>query len=129
MAKLTAQRQAILNLINSSNRHWDAEEVSRSLTDAGQPIGIATVYRGLAALESGGLICSIQLNDRKRYECASKAHHDHMVCTACGRIEEFAHSTIEALQQAAAHERGFEMTGHQLVIFGLCAECRRVEGV
>jgi len=127
MAKLTAQRKSILDLINGSNRHWDAEEVSRSLADAGQPIGIATVYRGLAALESDGLIRSIQLTDKKRYECAGKAHHDHMVCNGCGRIEEFAHATIEELQHAMARERGFEMTGHQLVIFGRCAQCRQAD--
>ncbi|HXH71729.1 MAG TPA: transcriptional repressor [Mariprofundaceae bacterium] len=125
MVKLTAQRQAILDLINRSNRHWDAEEVARSLADAGQSIGIATVYRGLAALENEGLISSIQLTDKKRYERADKAHHDHLICTICGRIEEFSHATIEALQLAAARDKGFEITGHQLVIFGLCPDCRK----
>ncbi|MDQ6995966.1 MAG: transcriptional repressor, partial [Mariprofundus sp.] len=84
MQRLTAQRQAILDLINASNRHWDADEVARALVDAGAPIGIATVYRGLAALETQGLIDSIQLADKKRYERSDKAHHDHMICTRCG---------------------------------------------
>jgi len=128
MQKLTAQRQAILDLINGSNRHWDAYEVVRALADAGSPIGIATVYRGLNALESMRLIASIQLADKKRYERSDKAHHDHMVCTACGRIEEFAHETIEALQEAAAAERGFRLTGHQLVMFGLCRNCAQEQG-
>ncbi len=123
MVKLTAQRQAILDQINASNRHWDADELARALSDAGQAIGIATVYRGLAFLEEEGLIDSIQLADKKRYERADKAHHDHMICTSCGRIEEFAHATIEALQEAAAMERGFAISGHQLVMFGHCAQC------
>lgn len=123
MQRLTAQRQAILDLINASNRHWDADEVARALVGNGAAIGIATVYRGLAALEAHGLIASIQLADKKRYERADKAHHDHMICTGCGRIEEFAHETIESLQRAAAAERGFELTGHQLVLFGVCKKC------
>ncbi|MBL4775300.1 MAG: transcriptional repressor [Mariprofundus sp.] len=123
MLRLTIQRQAILDIINDSNRHWDADEVARALTDSGQSIGIATVYRGLAALESEGLIESIQLADKKRYERANKAHHDHMVCTQCGHIEEFSHQTIEQLQQAAADKKGFKLTGHQLVMFGLCRQC------
>jgi len=123
MLKLTTQRQAILDIINTSNRHWDAAEIARALVDAGQSIGIATVYRGLTALESQGLIESIQLADKKRYERADKAHHDHMVCTECGHIEEFSHQTIEALQQAAADKKGFKLTGHQLVMFGLCSQC------
>ena len=123
MRRLTVQRQAILDLINTSNRHWDAEEISRELGDRGESIGIATVYRGLAALEEAGLIASIQLADKKRYERADKSHHDHMVCIECGAIEEFTQNKIESLQEDAAKEKGFAMTGHQLVIFGRCARC------
>jgi len=125
MQRLTAQRQAILDLINASNRHWDADEVVRALVDAGASIGIATVYRGLAALETEGLIDSIQLADKKRYERADKAHHDHMICTGCGLIEEFSHDTIEELQLAAAAKKGFKLTGHQLVMFGYCNQCTK----
>ncbi len=128
MMKLTPQRQAILDIINASHRHWDADELARAMSDAGQSIGIATVYRGLAALESQGLIDSIQLADKKRYESADKAHHDHMVCTECGHIEEFSHQTIEQLQLAAAEEKGFTLTGHQLVMFGLCRQCNQAQG-
>lgn len=123
MLRLTQHRQAMLELINGSNRHWDADEVSRALNDAGLHMGIATVYRGLAALEEAGLLDSIQLADKKRYECADKAHHDHMICTACGHIEEFTHETIEELQRSVAKERGFQLSGHQLTMFGLCASC------
>ncbi len=123
MRRLTVQRQAILDLINTSNRHWDAEGISRELGDRGESVGIATVYRGLAALEDAGLIASIHLADKKRYERADKSHHDHMVCTECGTIEEFTQNRIEALQAAAAREKGFTVTGHQLVIFGRCARC------
>jgi len=123
MRRLTVQRQAILDLINTSNRHWDAEEISRELGDRGESIGIATVYRGLAALEEAGLIASIQLADKKRYERADKSHHDHMVCIECGAIEGFTQNKIESLQEDAAKEKGFAMTGHQLVIFGRCARC------
>lgn len=123
MIKLTAQRQAILDMINASDWHWDADELARALSDSGQSVGIATVYRGLATLETAGLIESIQLADKKRYERADKAHHDHMICTDCGDIEEFAHAMIEALQLSAAAEKGFTVSGHQLVIFGLCRKC------
>jgi len=97
--------------------------VARALAESGQKIGIATVYRGLAALAEQGLINVIQLGDKRRYERADKSHHDHMICSDCGAIEEFSHPTIEALQQAAAIERGFHLTGHQLVMFGTCADC------
>ena len=125
MQRLTTQRQAILDLINTSSMHWEAETVARALADSGHSIGIATIYRGLSALATDGLIESIQLADKKRYERADKSHHDHMVCTRCERIEEFADKTIETLQYAAAHEKGFVISGHQLVMFGLCADCAK----
>jgi len=96
-----------------------------------EAIGIATVYRGLAALEDAGLIASIQLADKKRYERADKLHHDHMICTHCGSIEEFSQNQIEVLQEAAAREKGFTVSGHQLILFGCCARCAasRPQGV
>jgi Fur family ferric uptake transcriptional regulator len=124
MLKLTAHREAILKFINASNAHWDAEELARALADSGKTIGIATVYRGLAALDESGLITSVQLGDRKRYECAEKKHHDHLVCTRCGTIEEFVQAKIEQLQEQVAKENGFEITAHQLLIFGLCRVCK-----
>jgi len=123
MKKLTTQRKAILELINGSNRHWDAEALSYELIKSGISIGIATVYRGLSALDEAGLIQSIQLKNKKRYERADKQHHDHLVCVECGSIDEFANPAIEALQQQVVSGRKFTMTGHQLIIFGLCAKC------
>ncbi|MDQ6982006.1 MAG: transcriptional repressor [Mariprofundus sp.] len=123
MIKLTQHRQVILDLINESNHHWEAEELARTLAERDHPIGIATVYRGLAALEAQGLISSFQLADRKRYERASKAHHDHLICTECGTIEEFSNDRIEQQQDLVAKENGFSITGHQLVIFGVCRKC------
>lgn len=123
MANLTRNRQIILDHINQSNHHWEAEELARALVESGNPMGIATVYRGLAALEAEGLISGFQMSDRKRYERASKHHHDHMVCTSCGKIKEFANNTIEQQQELVAKENGFTITGHQLVIFGICKAC------
>jgi len=127
MQKLTAQRQAILDMINRSDKHWDADEVAYALKEAGIAIGIATVYRGLAALAEQGLVESIQLADKKRYERADKQHHDHLICTTCGDIEEFCKPEIEALQDKVAEEHGFTIQGHQLLLFGLCKICKAGE--
>jgi len=127
MQKLTPQRQAILDIINQSDKHWDADEVAFSLKEQGTAIGMATVYRGLAVLADKGLIDSVQLADKKRYERADKSHHDHLVCTACGDIEEFCEPEIEKMQDLVAKERGFAMQGHQLLMFGLCKACQKQE--
>ncbi|MDQ6974736.1 MAG: transcriptional repressor, partial [Mariprofundaceae bacterium] len=121
--KLTAQRQAILDMINQSNQHWDADILARALSDAGHSIGIATIYRGLTALEKAGLVQVIHLGDKKRYERSDKAHHDHLVCRLCGSIEEFLDEDIEERQRHVANEYNFHMDGHQLLIFGICQRC------
>jgi len=123
MIKLTAQRQAILDTINQSNQHWDAEVLARALSDAGHSIGIATIYRGLTALEDAGLIEAIHLGDKKRYERSDKSHHDHLVCRVCGAIEEFFYAHIEQRQHDVAKQYEFQMDGHQLLIFGTCKQC------
>jgi len=123
MTKLTAQRQAILDTINQSNQHWDAEVLARALSDAGHSIGIATIYRGLTALEDAGLIEAMHLGDKKRYERSDKSHHDHLVCRICGSIEEFFDAQIEQRQHHVCKQYEFDMDGHQLLIFGTCKAC------
>jgi len=123
MLNMTSHRKTILEFINASNSHWDAEELTRALVDSGNTIGIATVYRGLAALAEAGMINCIEFGGRKRYERADKQHHDHLLCISCGEIEEFMEPEIEQLQEAAARSRSFRMTGHQLMIFGFCKHC------
>ncbi len=89
-------------------------------------IGLATVYRTLALLTESGLAAELDFGDgQKRYEHNyHHAHHDHMICTQCGKIIEFQHPLIEKLQEDVAREHGFEMTTHKLDMFGICKECR-----
>ncbi len=122
--RLTQQRTALLQLINSSDRHWDAEQIAASLSREGHKIGIATIYRGLQALEQAALITAIQIDGRKHYERADKQHHDHLICTACGTIAEFYSPEIESLQLQVAEAHQFSIADHQLTLYGLCRDCR-----
>jgi Fur family ferric uptake transcriptional regulator len=51
-------------------------------------------------------------------------HHDHLICTKCGKIAEFSNADIERLQVGIAAKHGFHMLQHRMEIYGLCAECR-----
>ncbi len=125
--RLTPQRQAILALINDSSSHWDAESLLAAMRKNGQQIGIATVYRALAAMEAACLIDAMFIGERKCYERMDKHHHDHLLCNICGGIEEFFHPKIEALQEKIAAEYDFIMQGHSLVLQGVCAQCQKKE--
>ncbi len=125
--RMTPQRRAVLSLINQSSEHWDAERIMQALLDTGTRVGMATIYRTLSALEQEGLIAGVLIGQRKHYERVDKPHHDHLICEACGHIEEFMQQDIERLQQDIAEQHGFHMQSHSLVIFGICHSCQEKE--
>ena len=87
---------------------------------------LATVYRVLTQFETAGLLVRRHLgNDLATYELENGEHHDHIVCVRCGKIEEFVDPEIENRQKAIAEKLGFELQGHSLSLYGLCAECRK----
>ena len=124
--KVTVPRLKILELLeNNGDRHVSAEDVYRMLLDAGDEIGLATVYRVLTQFEAAGLVQRHNFEDGYSvFELNRGQHHDHIVCVICGRVEEFMDETIEQRQQAIARELGYEMTDHSLTMYGICPTCR-----
>jgi Fur family ferric uptake transcriptional regulator len=125
--KSTRQRDAILDLFLSSDRHMSIEELYLKLRAKYPTIGYATVYRTLKLFAESGIAREIHFGDgQTRYEHLGKGeHHDHLVCTRCGAIVEFSNETIEKLQDAVADEHGFLIETHKLELYGICAKCRR----
>ena len=131
--KATGPRMRILELfedalVNGPNRHLTAEDVYKQLVAEEFDVGLATVYRVLSQFESAGLIVRRYFgNDRATYEMDYGSHHDHIVCTRCGRVEEFVDEEIERRQREIAHRLGFELEDHALSLYGICEECRKKE--
>jgi len=98
-----------------------AEEVYRLLTDDGQDIGLATVYRVLTQFEQAGLLMRHHFDsDKAVFELKQDDHHDHLVCLQCGKVEEFIDAEIEKRQHRIAKERGFTINDHSLQIYADC---------
>lgn len=127
--KVTLPRMKILQMLeNSKQRHMSAEDVYQSLLDAGDDVGLATVYRVLSQFESAGLITRHNFEgDHAVYELNEGEHHDHLVCMKCGTVAEFVDDVIESRQQAIAEKFNFRMTDHSLNIYGLCGQCQQGE--
>ena len=128
--KATTPRMRILELFlkasGSSVRHLTAEDVYKMLLAENLDVGLATVYRVLTQFETAGLLVRRHLGtDLATYELENGEHHDHIVCVRCGNIEEFVDPEIENRQKAIAEKLGFELQGHSLSLYGLCAECRK----
>ena len=124
--KITLPRLKILHALETSKvRHVSAEDVYRLLLDSGEEIGLATVYRVLTQFEDACLVTRHHFEGgHSIFELSPEAHHDHIVCVKCGRVEEFTDREIEKRQEAIALEMGFELTDHQLNMYGLCPSCR-----
>jgi Fur family ferric uptake transcriptional regulator len=125
--KYTKQREIVLDVIASSNRHLDTDEIHRLISDnhPDEKIGIATVYRSLSFLEEVGLVSSISIGiEPKKYELSMKEHHDHLICQNCGKIVEFCDEGIEKSQEKIAKKMGFKLTSHSMYLYGICQDCR-----
>lgn len=120
--KATLPRLRILTVLEEgSQRHMSAEDVYRALLDAGEDVGLATVYRVLTQFESAGLIRRHNFEEGHAvFELDSGEHHDHMVCLRCGKIVEFVDNAIEKRQEKIAAEHGFTIEDHSLVLYGTC---------
>jgi len=117
--KVTLPRVKILQILESSDvRHMSAEDVYRALLDAGEDVGLATVYRVLTQFETAGLVIRHNFDGgHSVFEVARGEHHDHMVCVESGKVIEFHNDEIEALQEQIAAEHGYELAGHSLVLY------------
>lgn len=117
--KVTLPRVKILQILESSDqRHLSAEDVYKALLDAGDDVGLATVYRVLTQFESAGLVERHNFDGgHSVFELDRGDHHDHMVCVETGKVIEFHSEKIEELQDQVAKEHGYVISGHSLVLY------------
>jgi len=126
--KITQSRLNLIDLIAKYGKHFEVEElVNWIATRADRSVSRSTIYRTIKLLQEFGVIKEvIKQNNRTIYEfVAGRAHHDHLVCTECGKIIEFVNEDIEKLQDEVCEEYDFQPEYHRLEIFGLCSECRK----
>ena len=123
--KATLPRLKILEIFQKgAQRHMTAEDVFRVLLDERSDIGLATVYRVLTQFEQAGILIRSNFESGKAvYELNEGQHHDHFVCTSCGKVEEFYDAEIEKRQNLIAKEKGLVIQDHSMALYGQCAEC------
>ncbi|AOA06877.1 MULTISPECIES: ferric iron uptake transcriptional regulator [Pseudomonas] len=119
--KVTLPRVKILQMLDSAEqRHMSAEDVYKALMQAGEDVGLATVYRVLTQFESAGLVIRHNFDGGHAvFELADAdgGHHDHMVNVDSGEVIEFFDEDIEKLQHAIAAKHGVELVDHNLVLY------------
>ncbi len=119
--KVTLPRVKILQILENASpaeQHMSAEDVYRALLDAGEDVGLATVYRVLTQFETAGLVTRHNFETgHSVFELAKGEHHDHMVCMESGDVIEFVDPVIEKRQHQLAEEHGYELVDHSLVLY------------
>lgn len=125
--RVTRQRMRVAEVFFEMGGHRSAEDLVKEVRKRYPSIGPATIYRTLKLLCDCGIAEMREFGEGfARYEVLlPDEHHDHLICTSCGRIIEFEEEAIEALQERVAMRYGFQMHHHRLEIYGLCRECAR----
>ena len=116
--KVTLPRLRILELLEEDQAHLSAEDIYRKLIDAGEEVGLATVYRVLTQFEQAGICIRHNFEEGHAvYELTPSDHHDHMVCLDTGDVIEFTDDVIEERQKMLATEHGYEIIDHSMVLY------------
>jgi Fur family transcriptional regulator, ferric uptake regulator len=122
----TSQRDLILEIFLQTEDHLSSEDLYWLVQKQDPSVGHTTVYRTLKLLTEAGLAREVRFGDGKTYyeHHYNHEHHDHMICTECGKVIEFFSPEIEEMQDKMADKFGFKPTHHSLRMWGVCAECQ-----
>jgi Fur family ferric uptake transcriptional regulator len=126
--RLTRQRQILLDILDKSGQHLDAETLYQKAREVDPKLNRVTVYRTLKMLKQGGLVDELDLmhygGDQHYYETRLKQEHAHVICLRCGRVEEFFGEPLQRLRRQIETHFGFNILIARTEIGGYCAHCQ-----
>ena len=126
--RVTTQRALLLELLRHSGRHVDADELYRRARKKNSRISLSTVYRNLQLFKKLGLIEEHHFDEEHHhYEVKSGTEHQHLLCTSCGKVVEFACPVSRKLRKEVGKQYDFDITGVEVRMTGLCSSCRNKE--
>ncbi len=128
--RLTQERKILLKTICNTKGHFQPEQIAEIFKKEGLKVSLPTIYRNLSLLLKAGIIRQAEVLPGKKsggtyYEHVwGRVHHDHLICSQCGRRIEFNYPAIDVLQDEVARQYGFKLEQHHLELMGICPECR-----
>lgn len=124
--RLTPQRRLVLEIVNESKDHLDAEKIFQQAKQRDNRISLATVYRSLALLKEVGLIVEHSLGeDHAHFESAQSSPHYHFTCEKCGCVLEFGVPEINNILKKLSSEKEIEIHEVHFFLTGVCHACRK----
>ena len=128
--RITMQRRIIVEQVAARHEHFDADQLLADLAKVvdHRTVSRPTVYRTLAEMVDAGLLRKMDLGGRAVYEHDyGYPQHDHLYCQQCHKLIEFASEEMQQIGEAVAKEHQFRVTGHRIIITGICNECRQAK--
>jgi Fur family ferric uptake transcriptional regulator len=121
--RLTAPRQAVLQVVEAEKGHLSPAEVLRRGQIIHPELSRATVYRTLEILTELGMLRPLYLGERgSQVACVTGGHH-HLLCLECGRTIHFDDCLIQQVEEMIATRLGFQIKSHLLEFYGICGDC------
>lgn len=126
--RVSAQRSAIADAVLRMPGAFTVDGLVHAVRQREPGIGVATVYRAVAAMEASGFLEAVGSRDAKALyaHCPHAHHHHHLICTCCGTTVECACPVDDAFRDTA-DASGFTLTTHEVTLYGLCRACRAEE--
>lgn len=130
-ARRTRQKQAVADLLATTDVFRSAQELHVGLRDRGDRVGLTTVYSQLRSMADAGLVDVLRSEEGEALyrRCSTGSHHHHLVCRFCGRTVEVDQPDVERWATEVAGRADFSEVTHTLEIVGTCASCRRARAV
>jgi Fur family ferric uptake transcriptional regulator len=128
--RVTQQRRVIVAEVFKRHDHFDADELIANLgqLETHSKVSRPTVYRTLNELTESGLLRKFELDGRAVFEHDyGYPQHDHLYCQMCDKLIEFSSDELAEIRDAVAREHDFRVTGHRLIITGVCEACTRAK--
>jgi Fur family transcriptional regulator, ferric uptake regulator len=126
--KLTRPRRAILAIIASADHHLTPAEIHHQARKKYPHLGLVTVYRTLDLLIELGYVQRVHFAAGcHSYAATAQGHAHHLVCSSCGKAQEFADCDLEPLIAHLQLKTGYEINVHMLELMGRCPDCSAKE--
>jgi len=123
--KATPQRITIIKAVLESTEHMTPSAIYAKAHRVDPKVGEVTVYRTLNILSELGLVCMLHTAENTHsYISRPPGHHDHLICSGCGRVVNFTDCNLPGLEKRLSAETGFTIKEHRLDFYGNCRECR-----
>lgn len=119
--RVTPSRRAVIAAVLQQRHHFTVDDLLRRCRGTGR----ATVFRTVRLLSEIGVVCRVLMEDGSRhYAVSRREHHHHLVCTACGQVQDLDQCAIEGALRELSQSSGYEIDGHWLELYGRCRACR-----